>query len=1433
GLDSGSYKLEFYDYDDLHLPEWYDDKPDKDSADPVAVTAGMTTTVNVQLTPGGVISGVVTAEDSGLPLSDVDVNLYEASTGNFIKDETTNASGVYRLGSLTTGSYKLSFRDGNEVYILEYYDDKPDKDSADPITVTAGMTTTINAQLSLGGAIDGTVTAEDGGAPLNNIGVEVYDVSTGDYAGYGNTNASGAYRIGSLASGNYRVVFYDPADVYLTEYYDDKFNSNDADPVPVTAGMTTTINAQLARAGVISGVVTAEGSGLPLSDIDVDVYVASSGNWLKDEMTDASGVYRISGLASGDYKLRFLDTNQIYLTEYYDDKPTKDSADLVTVAVGMTTTANAQLVLGGVVNGVVTAEGSGAALDNIDVNVHDASSGDYVADGETDASGAYRISRIPTGSYKLYIRDLNGVYLAEWYDDKPDSDGADTFTVTAGMTTTINAQLAPGGVISGVVTAEDSGLPLSNVDVDVYEASSGNRLGDVTTDELGGYRFGSLATGDYKLRFRDINEVYVTEYYDNKPDRDSADPIAVTAGFTTTVNAQLTPGGVVAGTVVAEGSGAPLSDIDVNVYDVSNGDYVSDDTTDDSGAYRVGGLDAGNYKVEFHDLNGIYQPEYYDDKPDFDSGDAVAVAVGVTTTVNAQLTVGGVISGMVTDEDSGVPLEDITVRIYEASTGDYVDRETTDASGAYRFGGLRTNLYKLYCEDYGGQYLLEWYHDKPDGATADLIAVSAGVTTTVNMALARGGSVTGRVTDADFGAGITDVRVETYRYDASTSNRSSYTNANGYYTITALYTGVYRVSFYPPRPYYGQRYDGFRLGSGLDLITVSAPLTTTGINAALDKGYFISGTVTSGSAPVSGVSVRVYRGDSTSYSSSYNTGSDGVYWLGALDPNQYRVQFKPSDLYAIQWYSDSASYDGSTVINLSGDLGNINADLSAGGSITGRVTGAGGAPLADLRVYIYPAGHSNSLISVRTDDDGYYATAPVLPTGHYQVEFSAPLGYTEEWYDDKPSQESATTVLVVAGQTTRNVNAQLAAYAHGAITGTVTAADTGLPLSTWVYAYSVSGLGTWSKYASGGSFTIKGLPPDTYRVKYNSPHYPYIFGYYHDKADWDSADLVTVTAGMTTSLAVQALQVGGGISGTVTGPGGGMPGVYVYVQRMMGSSLTSSSYTGVDGSYYLWGLDAGEYRVQFTPPSPFMREWYDNALDTSAARYVTVTLGATTANVDAVMEAGGVITGLITAADTGNPLPGAYTNVYSTSGSLVRDYAYARADGQYQTPGLPAGTYQVYFSPGSWNRYIAEWYDDALPSSVHMTVTVPVSGVTPNINAALDQGGSISGWTYNALKGQPMRSVRARVFDAHTGGAYIAYDNSNNGGLYQVNGLPSGQYKVSFSEGGFETRWYSQTWDWDSAFTVTVSAPDDTPNINAYLDYMYDVYLPVMLHLAP
>ena len=56
----------------------------------------------------------------------------------------------------------------------------------------------------------------------------------------------------------------------------------------------------------------------------------------------------------------------------------------------------------------------------------------------------------------------------------------------------------------------------------------------VLTDAEGNYEIaGGLPEGDYRVEFRDDSGTYVTQWFDNKSDFDSADDVAVTAGGTT------------------------------------------------------------------------------------------------------------------------------------------------------------------------------------------------------------------------------------------------------------------------------------------------------------------------------------------------------------------------------------------------------------------------------------------------------------------------------------------------------------------------------------------------------------------------------------------------------------------------------------------------------------------------------------------------------------------------------------------------------------------------------------------------------------------------------------------------------------------------------------------------------------------------------------
>lgn len=161
----------------------------------------------------------------------------------------------------------------------------------------------------------------------------------------------------------------------------------------------------------------------------------------------------------------------------------------------------------------------------------------------TDANGNYSVTDLGNGDYKVYFNP-SGNYLPEYYNDKSDMASADLVTVTGEIDTPgINASLAKGGSISGTITNE-AGQPLQGIGIAVYSLSSSfgwvpsiERL--AITDVNGNYSVQRLPSDNYKIDFSARN--YVHEYYNDKPNIDTADLVVVKAGSNAAgINAALT-----------------------------------------------------------------------------------------------------------------------------------------------------------------------------------------------------------------------------------------------------------------------------------------------------------------------------------------------------------------------------------------------------------------------------------------------------------------------------------------------------------------------------------------------------------------------------------------------------------------------------------------------------------------------------------------------------------------------------------------------------------------------------------------------------------------------------------------------------------------------------------------------------------------------------
>ena len=641
------------------------------------------------------------------------------------------------------------------------------------------------------------------------------------------------------------------------------------------------------------------------------------------------------------------------------------------------------------------------------------------------------------------------------------------------------------------------------------------------------------------------------------------------------------------------------------------------------------------------------------------------------------------------------------------------------------------------------------------------MGVTAGATTSgIDFGLSAGGRISGTVTDAATGAPLSGVTVRVYT-ETGTSLGSAFTDASGVYlTSQGLPTGSYRVRTSSSLGYLDEAYVNIPClncsSTTGTLVAVTAGATTAGINFALAAGGRISGTVTDAAtgAPLSGVEVDIST-ESGSYVTNGYTDASGVYLSNTgLPTGSYRVRTYNSLSYINEAYDNipcpnCSSTTGMLVAVIAGSTtSGINFGLAAGGRVTGTVTDAGtGAFLSGVSVSVYDASGS-FVASANTNASGVYLTTQGLPTGSYRVRTSNSLAYINEAYDDIPcvscSSTTGTLVAVTAGATTSAINFGLAA--GGRLTGTVTDATTGAPLSgvsVRVYSDTGTSLGSVTTNASGVYLTTQGLPTGNYRLRTSNS-----LGYLDEAYDnvpclscsTTTGTLVPVTVGATTAGIDFGLAVGGRITGVVTDAATGVPlidvGVDVYNEA---GSYVTNGYTDASGVYRSYaGLPTGSYRVRtYSAPEGYVDEAYNNipcmGCTSTTGALVAVTAGTSTSGINLKLAVGGGISGVVTDTATGAPLASISVRVYTSTGVLVTS-ATTNATGVYATTeGLVAGSYRL--RTGNSLGYIDEIYDNVVSPGLNATtdlsagalVIVTDGATTSGINFGLSPGGRITG----------------------------------------------------------------------------------------------------------
>jgi len=624
--------------------------------------------------------------------------------------------------------------------------------------------------------------------------------------------------------------------------------------------------------GSITGTVTrADLPGGPIQGVQVSAWDSNGVKFNAVGPTGSNGTYSITGLIAGSYKVKFYYWD-ILLTEWYRDKPNRDVADPVVVSDGAATPGiDASLAPEGSISGTVTAGGS--AIADVIVSVY-ARIGDELISwgwGTTAADGTYLVTGLPAGSYyvEFYSWDY---YLLEYFNGAYRQRRAMQVPVSGGVETTgIDADLETAGWIEGNVTAADGGDLGGWAAVEIYSGTT-ELFETAYADETSGYAYnsGGLPPGRYWVKFRAGNPGYAGEWFQHQRTMALSDAVVVAGGGAVAgIDANLEPGGGIAGIVTAAGGGDLGGAVDIYAYDdlgAVAGQGYADATS--SYAYTIDGLWPGNYRLRFEPwADSGFIAEYHADRMGLSAADAEAVAADDTTYVDAELQAGYGISGTVTAGDGG-DLGQVRVDIYDTDHN-LVATTRTDALQffAYRTPALQPGSYFVqfvpeapWWVDPGAQYAAEFYDDHSSFAGADQVAVGADSDTVgIDAELELGGAIAGAVSAFDGGDLGARVAVEIYAGDGDLAG-TAYADAGAGYTYRSggLRAGSYFLKFVPVPRYEPEFYNNaLEIGSALP-VAVSVGAVTDGIDLVFgDDPPTVTVTINGGAAATGSAAVEL------------------------------------------------------------------------------------------------------------------------------------------------------------------------------------------------------------------------------------------------------------------------------------------------------------------------------------------------------------------------------------------------------------------------------------------------------------------------------------------------------------------------------------------------------------------------------------------------
>lgn len=334
--------------------------------------------------------------------------------------------------------------------------------------------------------------------------------------------------------------------------------------------------------------------------------------------------------------------------------------------------------------------------------------------------------------------------------------------------------------------------------------------------------------------------------------------------------------------------------------------------------------------------------------------------------------------------------------------------------------------------------------------SADPAGSSSGPTSQTEQPSAAG-SLSGMVVDArDPGkSAIPRISVYLSRADGVFTGVTTMTGNDGNFIFEGLAPGAYKIYFFDLAGSWKAAWYGAATapaGTPISVVSGGDANIVQGLERAAPEDGSIAGTVTDATGNgLAGVEVLAYFVDEANgilliLKGSAVTDADGNYVVTGLPASDsgttggnashaigYKVRYEPSKgNYASQWYDGQQTHETAKLMQVrpGETLAGIDAILTGGGTISGRITLEGGQSASSTLVDIFD--ETGVIVDTQiAAGDGSYQSDDLAAGIYHLRAIPRSSEYSMEWYENGQDLITSTAITVLVGQNTGGIDVVL------------------------------------------------------------------------------------------------------------------------------------------------------------------------------------------------------------------------------------------------------------------------------------------------------------------------------------------------------------------------------------------------------------------------